>query len=177
MDAATQKVFNVITIIAIVVGPILALMAQRILDESREKRKRKLALFHSLLTSRAMPLSPDHVRTLNSIELEFHPHTGRNKAVIDAWRNYLDHLNTPRPADAVGSGQSWDLRSLDLQIELIFQMSQSVGYDFDRSMIKRNAYYPVGLGTSENEQAALRRAALKVFEGSGEIRVRTNEDQ
>jgi hypothetical protein len=34
---------------------VLALYAQRILDNIREKRKRKLALFQTLLTSRATP--------------------------------------------------------------------------------------------------------------------------
>jgi hypothetical protein len=174
MDAETQKAFNILTIVAIVVGPILALMAQRWLDIVREKRKRRLQLFHSLLTSRAMPLSIEHVRTLNSIELEFYPRRGKNKAVIDAWRTYLDHLNTPRPTDAVGSAQNWDARSAELSVDLIYQMSQSVGYDFDRSMIKRGAYYPAGLGNMENEQAALRQAALKVFEGNTAIRVQSN---
>ena len=49
--------FQWITIAAIIVGPVLALFAQRVLDNIRETKKRKHALFHALLTSRGTPLS------------------------------------------------------------------------------------------------------------------------
>lgn len=162
-----------ITIAAIVVGPILALMAQRILDHLREKRKRKLMLLHTLLTSRAAPLSFQHVQALNTIELEFYPRKGKNTKVIDAWRNYSNHLNQPTITDPA-LHQAWMDRRTDLMVDLLYEMSKNLGYDFEKVRIQRDAYYPIALGTAENEQNALRAAALRVFEGRDSLRVRAD---
>ena len=164
---------QITTIAAIVAGPILALLAQRILDHLRENKKRKLTLFHGLLTSRAIPLSMQHVQGLNSIELEFYPRRGKNKRVLDAWRIYSDHLNQPQSGEPAAM-TAWETRRLDLIVDLLYEMSQALGYDFDKVMLKRNAYYPTGLGTAESEVNALRTAALAVFQGRSMLRV-TNE--
>jgi hypothetical protein len=170
----TEKALQIISIVAIVTGPVLALFAQRVLDHLREKRKRKHVLFYTLTTSRAIPLSLAHVQALNAIEIEFYPRKGSNKRVIDAWRIYSDHLNTTQPLDPVG-GPAWDLRRQDLMVDLLYEMAQSLGYDFDKVMLKRNAYHPEGLGKIDAEQAALRQAAVKVFEGKDSLRIHLDQ--
>jgi hypothetical protein len=162
---------QVISIAAIVIGPVLALMTQRLLDHVRERGKRKLALFQSLLTSRAMPMSIPHVQALNTIELEFYPRRGKNTRGIDAWRIYCNHLNQPQTQDPT-LVQAWSDRRQDLIVDLLYEMAQSLGYDFEKVMIKRDSYYPSGLTNMENEQTALRQAAVKVFEGKDSLRVR-----
>jgi hypothetical protein len=142
---------------------------QRILDNIREKRRRKLALFRDLLTSRATPLALQHVQALNTIELEFFPRK-KNTRVIDAWRTYADHLNQPRSQDQAAINV-WDTRRQDLMTDLIYEMSQSLGYDFEKVMIKRDSYYPIGLNDIDNQSSALRQAAVKVFEGKEPLRV------
>jgi hypothetical protein len=62
-----------LTIVAIVVGPILALGAQRVLDRIREKKKRRMDIFLTLMTTRASPLAPNHIQALNSIDVIFLP--------------------------------------------------------------------------------------------------------
>ena len=77
---------------------VIAIQVQRKVDERREKRNRKLAIFKALMATRAAPLSPDHVNALNMIDVEFHD----DKPILDAWREYHDHL-----------GEQWDEKTFD----------------------------------------------------------------
>ena len=135
---------QVLTIVAILAGPILGLLSQRLLDRLREANNRKFKLFHTLLSSRAIPVSLPHVQALNSIDIEFYPRKGKNKRVIDAWRIYSDYLSTPQPVEPV-EGTAWDIRRQDLMVDLLYEMAQALGYDFDKVMLKRNAYTQKGL--------------------------------
>jgi len=172
---ARDSIFQIITISAILLGPILALWAQRILDGLREKQKRKTAIFRDLLTSRATPISVQHVQALNMIELEFYPRKRKkNTRVIDAWRTYAEHLNHTASQDQA-QVIAWDNRRQELLNDLLYEMAQSLKYDFEKVMIKRDSYYPRGLTRMENEQDALRQAALKVFTGESPLPVRVWE--
>ena len=62
--------FDWITVLAIVVGPILALLAQRALDSLREEKRRQ-KLYFTLMSTRAAWLSNEHVQALNSIDIVF----------------------------------------------------------------------------------------------------------
>ena len=57
----------VLTIIAIVIGPMVALWLQGILGERREQRNRKLVIFKELMATRAARLNPRHVDALNAV--------------------------------------------------------------------------------------------------------------
>jgi hypothetical protein len=58
--------FDWIAVAAIVVGPILALLTQRILDGLREKRRQRIGLYLTLMGTRAAFLAPEHIRALPS---------------------------------------------------------------------------------------------------------------
>ncbi|OFV96244.1 MAG: hypothetical protein A3H28_10270 [Acidobacteria bacterium RIFCSPLOWO2_02_FULL_61_28] len=153
-----------LTIAAIVLGPILALGAQRELDRLRARRDRQLQVFRNLMTTRASALSPTHVEALNSIDVEFSPPKGKNKRVVDSWRIYSEHLIDPRSQDPQ-QVVTWDTRRFELLVDLLYEMARRLGYDFDKVMLKRNAYYPRGYGEMEAEQHELRKASLEVFSG------------
>jgi len=61
-----------ITILAIIIGPILAVQAQKVLENSRIKKQRRLHLFHTLMSTRASRVSNAHVSALNMIDIEFY---------------------------------------------------------------------------------------------------------
>jgi hypothetical protein len=169
----TDNTLQLVSIVAIVAGPMLALASQRILDAMRERRKRKHAVFRDLLISRGTPISLQHVQALNAIELEFYPREGKYKKVIDAWRVYIGHLNQPKiPVEEVARIQAWNDRRQELIVDLLYEMSQSLGYDLGKDMLKRDAYYPDALAIMENEQTALRKAVLQVFEGKQPIKIK-----
>ena len=147
-------------IFAVLLGPIVAVRLTRYLDEQKEVRERKLGIFKTLMATRAYTLSPGHVEALNRIDLEFSANRRGEKKVIENWRAYLDLLG-----DRGIPQEQWGTRRVDLLVELLYHMGQSLGYDFDKTQIKNGTYAPVGHGRVEEEQAAIRTSLLEVLSG------------
>jgi hypothetical protein len=56
--------FDWITVGAILLGPVLALFSQRVLDNLREKKKRRVELYQTAMAYRNMWLHADSIRAL-----------------------------------------------------------------------------------------------------------------
>ncbi|MGB7435847.1 MAG: DUF6680 family protein, partial [Candidatus Acidiferrum sp.] len=80
-----------LTILAIIIGPLAALLIQKHLERLKAKEDRKVMIFRALMANRSSRLSPAYVQALNGIETEFFGET----KVIEAWRGLLDQLYTP----------------------------------------------------------------------------------
>ena len=94
---------EVLTIVAIVIAPVVAVQVQKRLEVFREQRGRKLWVFKTLMATRAATVSADHVQALNMIDLEFREK--RYKRVTVAWKTYLDHLSSyPKDAENLQRG-------------------------------------------------------------------------
>jgi hypothetical protein len=157
-------VYGIISILAIIAGPIIAVRVQKKIDLATEARKRKLDLFKTLMATRAAVVSAEHVRALNMIELEFRD----NKKIIDAWIEYHDHLNQQFTQETF---QVWSEKSRDLLANLLREMGTSLGYQFDNVRIKKGAYLPQGLGVWELAGQAIRDGAVKILTGQSPIYV------
>jgi hypothetical protein len=158
---------TVISVVAIVFSPIVALEVQKQLDDRRTKLDRKMAIFRKLMTTRGTQLSPAHVEALNAIEVEFYAKGGPDKKVLDAWRLYINHLNS-----RAGEGEAlnrWVEKKNGLLIDLLYQMAQRLKYDIDKVAIEKNVYHLRGFVETETEQIALRKAALAVLSGERPI--------
>lgn len=152
---------EVITILAIVVGPVLALMVQRWLDATRTADARRLSVFRELMATRAARLSPRHVEALNLIELEF---TGKKFAKVRAeWKEYLDSLSNT-PTDEALQAVHYQSRE-EKFVTLVVQMGKSLGYSFDSVAIKRNAYSPIAHGELEKDQQLVRKGVVELLTG------------
>lgn len=147
-------------ITAVLVGPIIAVQLTRYLDNKREVRERKLHIFKTLMATRAYTISWDHVMTLNRIDLEFDKNNKKEKAVIEAWKAYLDILG-----DKSITGEQWAVKRVDLLVELLHKMAVVLDYDFDKTHIKNSSYSPVAHGDIEEEQRAMRKGLIEVLEG------------
>jgi len=123
--------YTIITIIAIVAGPILAVQAQKWIERIGRQREEKRRLFLALMTTRGRPLVGEHVQALNMIDVIFSGKGVKDRAVVEAWGEYRDHLNNyPRdPADKKVSDaeraalqnkrDSWTSRKGDLLVEVL----------------------------------------------------------
>src|SRR6185295_6479127 len=112
--APTITISDWLTILAILIGPLVAVQLTRYLDNKKEVRERKLSVFKTLMATRAYNLSWDHVVALNRIDLEFDKRKPKERAVIDAWKAYLDLLGDKNiPVD------QWLTKRVDLLIELL----------------------------------------------------------
>ena len=156
-----------LTIAAIIIGPIAALLIQKYLENRRARIERKIAIFRSLMANRASRLSPAYVQALNGIETEFYGET----KVIEAWHSLVDCLNTPHDAINDPNYARFGERVTELLTALLLRLAESLGYHFDQVALRRNAYYPSGWDTIEVEGAKLRQAAITVFEGGKPLKV------
>ena len=151
-----------LTLIAVLLGPVLAVQAQKWLERRREERIRKVFLFRELMATRATRLSPRHVEALNLIDLEFTATGGKDKAVREAWRSYLDALGIPN--DPPNQPLIFDRRNRAF-IELMYQMAKRLGFAFDRVAIERNVYSPIAHGKLEDDQDLIRRGLVDLLTG------------
>jgi hypothetical protein len=161
---------------ATILGPIFAVQAQKWVERFRERRQRKLWIFHSLMGSRADRTSAQHVQALNMIDLAFYGssffgmklRSRREQAVLDSWKEYLDHLNT-QFNDA--GFEVWSSNGVELFINLLMAMSRDMGFSFDRVQIKKGVYSPVAHGTIAQDIDAIRTMAREVLEGRRSIKM------
>ncbi|WP_201540202.1 DUF6680 family protein [Psychrobacter sp. 1044] len=151
-------------IFAVLFGPIIAVQLTRYLDRIKEIRERKLDIFKTLMATRAYNVSWAHVEALNRIDLEFDHNNKKEKAVISAWKEYLDLLSN----SSINSEQ-WNIKRVDLLVELLHKMAKVLNYDFDKIHIKNSFYAPTVHSATEEEQIALRRGLLEVLEGKKHI--------
>jgi hypothetical protein len=92
-ERSIVETMTILTIIAIILGPLLALWLQRMAENSREKKQNKFLVFKTLMTYRATPLNYQYVQALNLIDVVFNAKSHEEKAVRAAWSVLLDHLN------------------------------------------------------------------------------------
>ena len=151
-----MSVTDVLMVLATLLSPIIAVQVTRRLDDRNEEKGRKLRIFKTLMATRATPISPVHVEALNGIVLEF----TKDRAVLDEWQQYFDHLHQSQMEVA-----QWEARRVELFVDLLYSMGQSVGYDFNKTQIKNWIYSPSAHGKIENEQTRIREMIVEVLDG------------
>lgn len=156
---------DVIMTIAVIAGPIFAVQAQKFVEGFKEKRSRRMNIFRSLMSTRAEKLSREHVQALNMIDIEFYGRripilniryqTPKEKSVTEAWKDYKNHLNKGSSASSDGDQSQWVNKMNDLFTTLLYKMSQSLGYDYDKVQLENDCYRPEAHNTIENLQVAI----------------------
>ncbi|BDA85804.1 hypothetical protein Sa4125_33460 [Aureimonas sp. SA4125] len=130
-------------VLATALGPIAAVAITVWREERREKYARRLDVFRTLMSTRRTGISPEHVRALNLVEVDFFG----MKSVEEAWRAYKKHLNT-----SSDDGLSWVDTKERLLADLLFQISIKLNFNIPALEIFRGGYAPVGWEYKENMQ-------------------------
>lgn len=154
-------------ILAIFLGPIVAIQLAKYLDSKKEKRQRKLDIFKTLMATRAYTVSWDHVMTLNRIDLEFEKSNDKEKDVIEAWKAYHDHLSSE-----TSSVDQWEIKRVELLVELLHKMAVVLDYDFDKTHIKNSSYSPKAHGIIQNQEEDIRASLIAIFQGKRSLPMR-----
>ncbi|MFW6002168.1 MAG: DUF6680 family protein [archaeon] len=166
---------GIVSIIAIFTGPIIAVQIEKLLERNRDAKRRKKTIFKTLMSTRGTVLSYSHVEALNRIDLEF---SGKNKykKVIEAWKENFDNL-CQTPTDEQLS--VWISKCEELLANLLYEMGNALGYDFDKTLIKRNIYSPAGHHNVEHEQQEVRLGVIDLLKGNSSLPmyVVQNEEQ
>jgi len=151
---------NALIILSTLCGPIIAVQVTRYLDDQKEVRERKLWVFKTLMATRAYTLSPQHVEALNRIDLEFFLKNTNEKQIVEKWREYLDLLGNKNL-----SPEQWNVKRVDLLVDLLYYMGKPLGYDFDKTQIKNGTYAPMAHGRIEEQQEAIRQGVIDIIKG------------
>ena len=158
----------VVTAVAIVVGPIVAVRLTLRSEEAREKLRRKYQTFHSLMRTRRVALSADHVTALNVIQTEFHD----DEKVVAAHKKYIEKLSVPVTGETKPDEHKRIFEDRDDAFnEMMFQIGRHLGFTLDRRELSKYSYAPQGWVDIESEQNAIRQLALEMLQGKRPIPV------
>ncbi len=171
---------DIVVVIAIIAGPILAIQTQQIIERIKQKHEEKRRLFMTLMATRNRPLVLEHVQSLNMIDIVFSGKNKKDKAVIEAWSELRDHLYSFPQQPPAESGiniseadraryqtniDTWLSKKTDLLIELLAKMAELLNYHFDKVLLKRGAYTPASYGEDEADQYIIRKGVADLFQG------------
>lgn len=151
---------DVAIVFATIMGPILAVQAQKWLERDRAIRDRRMWIFRILMSTRAARLSANHVEALNAIPIEFYGDDKRLRAIIEAWKVYFDHMSTEATIQEI-----WNQKWNELFIDLLYLISQFLGYEFNRVEISKEVYAPKGHAVIESDQEIIRHGLAGMFSG------------
>jgi hypothetical protein len=151
-----------VTILALLVGPVLAVIVTRYVDSIRAKHERRMTIFRALMATRRAQLSPEHVGALNLVEIEFHGET----PVIEAWKNYFSNLSgpaiyptaTPQDVDQFVRARS------NLLTKLLHAIATSLKFKMEQLDIDERGYAPTAWFNDENTVRQIRTLALEVLQ-------------
>jgi len=155
-----MEVKDWLILLATLAAPLFAVQVTQFLDRKRQQRDEQLRVFKTLMATRAANLDPRHVEALNMIDVVFHSNAKVQIEIRRLWKQYLDHLS-----DKTYPKDSWGSRRVELLVELLHAIAVFLGFDFDKTHIKNQCYYPEGYGNLEDEQGVIRRSLADILSG------------
>ena len=128
-------------------GPLLAvaltlgLTYRREAEAKKERAReviynRRLHVFRTLMSTRRVGISSDHVNAINLIEVDFY-----GCAAVEAeWKTYKKHLDD----NSQPEGEAWRRTREKLLSKLLFEIAKVVGFDIPAIEIFEGGYAPGG---------------------------------
>ena len=160
-----------IMIAAILVGPILAVITQFIWQHRKQKRDAKIWVFSTMMSLRGSPQAPEFIRAANLIDVIFY----KNQEIRRRWKTVLDHLNSDDYRQRF-TQQVFD-RFRDLLAELLSEMAKDLGYGYDHTQIKDQAWVPTLHVVAEEQNIKMRAGLVAALEDRGALTVKIKLDQ
>ena len=131
-----MKLAEILNLIAIVIIPIIAVLIGQWLQTRSEKRKDKMHIFKTLMTSRVYGWTQESVYCLNIIDIVF----ADDREVRNAWKDLYDKYCVQNPDES-------QLKKIETaQYKLLESMAVSLGYkDKVTWETIQNPYIPQGM--------------------------------
>ena len=156
---------NIISIVAILLAPAVAIYVGKYLDKKKEILDAKLWIFRTLMATRATPMSQEHVKALNMIDVTFYGKDKKSKGVVESWNILRDHFHKDLEKISDDLLQKWNEENQDLLIELLQKMADYLNYYFDKTAIKNTSYFPKGYGEQESDLMLIRKGFVNMMLG------------
>lgn len=180
---------EILTIFAIVSGPILAIVVSRHLDKQRERDARRMEIFRTLMRTRRTPMWPDHVGALNLVEIEFKD----DEVILSAWKELFEHfakkhargedevVSEATPRDEINKRDKvfYDRLARERQTllaKLLHAIAKRMNFKAEQLEIFEGGYTPQGWEEVEIEQRAIRRFAIDLYLGRATLPVNVTGD-
>ena len=131
---------EIILAVAVLLGPILAVVVARYMEHRRIQREQRMYIFRTLMRTRrgTAKLSADHVAALNFVEIEFR----NDKAVHDVWKKHFELLEN----------KDTDSLSVEKSLAKLLQViSKTLGYKLEGLEIFEGGYTPQDWDTRESD--------------------------
>lgn len=159
---------------ATLLGPVLAVQAQKFLERRRARSDDKEGVFRVLMSTRATRLSEEHVKALNMIDIAFRgglpaKRTDAETAVINRWAEYRGHLFADQHAMSEAQQQNWTDKANSMFASLLEAMAVERGYVFDKHALGTGGYSPMAHGYMQMQQDSARHLLLDVLSGNRAI--------
>jgi hypothetical protein len=117
-------------------GPIIAILITLWRGAVTNKYQRRLHVFRTLMATRKIGISPDHVNALNLVEVDFY----ECQKVEEAWSDYKDHLNDiSKPED-----DTWREKKEKLLAKLLYEIAAVLRFKLPAIDIFKGGYAPSG---------------------------------
>ena len=162
------------TIVAVISGPVIAVLMTRYLDDLRADNARKLDIFRTLMRTRGMRLHWDHVGALNLVEVEFIDHP----KVVEAWKAYLANLGKELPPLEQKDRHNQIIKNREkLLITLIDEIATVLKIKIKPLDILEDNYVPQGWADDEWEQKLVRRGLIDLLDKKTSIPILIQQHQ
>jgi hypothetical protein len=129
-----------LTLIALVFGPVAAVVISLLMEASRRTRENRLRVVRMLLSWRRLPAHPDYVTAINLVSVEFND----KPAVMEAWRRFLGLVNQRVPDTQEAQAQHEKLMEV-AKARLIFEAMKAAGLKASEGDIQVESYVSQGL--------------------------------
>ncbi|WCL55036.1 DUF6680 family protein [Gimibacter soli] len=137
--------FEILTLVAILVGPIAAVWVGHHLQDRRETKLRQREILKGLMIGRIDITSGDFLRAINIIEIDFND----DEKIMKSFREFMRVIN---------NNQSSEFPRVFT--DLYIRIAESIGLKFDQLDIMQGGYLPGGAA----ERAALQMETLKFID-------------
>lgn len=173
-----MQLLDILTLIAIFGGPVVAVILTRWIDERRASRHRRMDVFRTLMRTRRSPIHPDHVGALNLVEIEFFGNDKVIRPLKDLMQHFANHQNRKPdeetkpdmdPAEVSRRDQKFDHRlgeeRSELRTILLHAIAKHLGFNIEQLEIFRGGYTPQGWDNVEFEQSLIRQYFVDLYLG------------
>ena len=149
-----MKLAEILNLIAIIIIPIIAVIIGQWLQTRSEKRKDKMHIFKTLMTSRVYGWTQESVYCLNIIDIVF----ADDREVRNAWKDLYDKYCVQNPDES-------QLKKIETaQYKLLESMAVSLGYkDKVTWETIQNPYIPQGMLRQIETQSQSQQAYNKLL--------------
>jgi hypothetical protein len=158
-----KTLFDYVSLAAIFLGPVIGVLMTLHLEHRRQKHQRRWEIFKTLMRTRNIRLSQDHVAALNLVEIEFHD----NPKVISAWKTYRVAMN-PQPGDERNM-EGVATRRNNALAKLLDAVAKVLKIKIEQIDILEGNYIPQGWHDEEEQNHLIKAQLVKVLQGQSAL--------